>query len=223
MQAYSNRFWVNCTEVSAARWWALVPGPFRARKLAGRQADDRGMTDRAPAPVVDRIAVTSPEAQRILRVYFAEMASRYYGRQASAAEIDQALARDPSTDLRPPTGVFLILRDVLRPIGCVGVRLADSTTAEVQRLFVLPSARRRGFGSCLLAVAEGAARRLGAEVLRLNTGTDLGEARRLYARHGYTESPAFTGEPHAQHWLVKNLSPAAASVQDARRLGGAGR
>lgn len=181
------------------------------------------MNHRPPTPVVDRIAVTSPEAARILRVYFAEIVARYHGRQATAGEIDHAMADDPSIDLQPPTGIFLVLRDGLRPVGCVGLRLIDSTTAEVKRLFVLPTARRRGFGSCLLSVAEGAARRLGATVLRLDTRNDLHEAQALYSARGYRAVPAFNDDPYAQHWLAKTLSMGAASLQETRRLGGSGR
>jgi hypothetical protein len=42
--------------------------------------------------------------------------------------------------------------------------------------------------------------------LRLDTRGDLVEARRLYARHGYLEIPAFSEGPYAEHWLGKTLS-----------------
>jgi hypothetical protein len=42
--------------------------------------------------------------------------------------------------------------------------------------------------------------------LRLDTRSDLTEARRLYARHGYREVPAFSQGPYADHWFEKTLS-----------------
>ena len=42
--------------------------------------------------------------------------------------------------------------------------------------------------------------------LQLDTRHDLVEARRLYARHGYHEVPAFNAEPFAEHWLAKDLT-----------------
>ena len=48
--------------------------------------------------------------------------------------------------------------------------------------------------------------RLGVVTLRLDTRSDLTEARRLYARHGYREVPAFSQGPYADHWFEKTLS-----------------
>ena len=57
------------------------------------------------------IAVTSPaaeEARRVLRAYFDDVASRYYGRPATGDEIAAAISEDPSDDLVPPGGLLLV-------------------------------------------------------------------------------------------------------------------
>jgi GNAT superfamily N-acetyltransferase len=151
-------------------------------------------------------AVDSAEAAAVLRAYTTEMADRYYGRPATAAEVDAALAEDPSDDLVPPHGVFLLARSGGRVAGCVGVRRLDAATAEVKRLFVHPGARGAGGGARLLAGAEAAARGLGARAVRLDTRHDLVEARALYAREGYAEIAPYNAGPYAEHWFEKRLT-----------------
>src|SRR5205085_8818400 len=52
-------------------------------------------------------------------------------------------------------------------------------------------------GSRLLREAEQHAKRHGTETLRLDTRDDLVEACALYARHGYSEIPAYSRRPYA--------------------------
>jgi hypothetical protein len=59
-------------------------------------------------------------------------------------------------------------------------------------------------GLILMAHEEGAV--LGCAGLRLDTRGDLTEARRLYARHGYREVPAFSQGLYTDHWFEKILS-----------------
>jgi len=48
------------------------------------------------------------QARGVLRSYMDDVVSRYYGRQATSDEIDAALREDPSDDLIPPQGLFLL-------------------------------------------------------------------------------------------------------------------
>jgi GNAT superfamily N-acetyltransferase len=143
--------------------------------------------------------VTEPDAARLLRAYFTEVASRYYGRAATEAEIDAAMAEDPNDDL----AVFLVARRDDVPAGCVGLRLLDPGTAELTRMYVWPEDRGNGGGAAMLGAIETAARNLGAQAVRLDTRGDLVEARRLYARHGYVEIPAYNHGRYAEHWFEK--------------------
>ena len=156
------------------------------------------------------ITVTSPaagEARRVLRAYFDDVASRYYGRPATADEIAAAMSEDPSDDLAPPRGLLLVAQDEGGDVlGCAGLRLLPGHAAEVTRVFVVPAARRRGLASRLLDCLEEHARRHQVSVLRLDTRRDLVEARRLYARHGYREVAPFSSGPYADHWFEKILS-----------------
>lgn len=94
-----------------------------------------------------------------------------------------------------------------RPVGCVGLRRLDARTRELTRLFVRPGARGAGVAALLLAAAEQRARADGASVIRLNTRSDLVEARALYAGHGYREIPRYGDDPLAGHWFEKKLWP----------------
>jgi len=155
------------------------------------------------------ITVTSPaaeEGRRILRAYFDDVASRYYGRPATADEIAAAMTEEPSDDLAPPRGLLLVAHEKGGVLGCAGLRLLPGHVAEVTRVFVVPAARRRGLGSRLLNCLEVHARWRGVSALRLDTRRDLIEARMLYARHGYREVAPFSSGPYADHWFEKTLS-----------------
>lgn len=155
------------------------------------------------------IAVTSPaagKARRILWSYFNDVASRYYGRPATAGEIAAAMSEDPSDDLAPPRGLLLVAQENEEVLGCAGLRMQPGHVAEVTRVYVVPAARRRGLGSRLLDCLEEHARRHQVSTLRLDTRRDLTEARRLYTRHGYREVDPFSSGPYADHWFEKTLS-----------------
>ncbi|HVV12876.1 GNAT family N-acetyltransferase [Amycolatopsis sp.] len=152
------------------------------------------------------IPVGHPDAAAILREYIDDIASRYFGRQATDAEIDQALADEPSGHLNPPTGLFLLAIVDGKAAGCVGVKVVDDRTTELTRLFVKPAFRGQGCGEELLRAAENEARALGAAVMRLDTRTDLVEARALYAKHGYRETDHYTEGPYVDHCFEKLLS-----------------
>jgi GNAT superfamily N-acetyltransferase len=76
-------------------------------------------------------------------------------------------------------------------LGCAGLRLVSHDMGEVTRVFVAPEARGHGVGTRLLQVLEAQAREHGVTRLRLDTRSDLIEARRLYERHGYVEIAPF--------------------------------
>lgn len=147
----------------------------------------------------------------MLRDYLGEMISRYYGRPTDDAEISRHVGAGHDSDvLMEPTGVLLLARGTdgdarSRPIGCVGLRRLDEQTRELTRLFVRPEARGSGVASLLLAAAEQRAYADGALVIRLNTRSDLVEARAFYAKHGYREIPRYGDDPLAEHCYEKKL------------------
>ncbi|WP_181771794.1 GNAT family N-acetyltransferase [Amycolatopsis pittospori] len=150
-------------------------------------------------------AVDHPDAVRILREYMVDIATRYHRRHVPDAEIDGYLEEQHSRDLVPPTGAFLLARRDGVLAGCAGVRVATPDTTELTRVFLRPTERGTGGAALLVAAAEDAARDLGATVMRLDTRSDLVEARALYARLGYAEVEPYNDDPFAQHWFSKPL------------------
>src|SRR3984957_18671836 len=148
----------------------------------------------------------SPEARAVLTASFDDIVSRHHRRPAAPAEVAAAMAAEPSADLCPPHGLFLLARRDDAVLGCAGLRLLPARTGEVTRLFVVPGARRHGVGKQLLSAVEDAARQHAVSRLRLDTRSELAEARQLYTTHGYQEVAPFNDGRFADHWYAKILS-----------------
>jgi len=173
----------------------------------GKNVGETEGMDFSPEPVlIEVVAPDASAASEILRSYIDDVASRYYGRPATDEEIDASLREDPSIDLAPPSGVFLVARQRDAVLGCAGLRLLPERIGEVKRLFVAPAARGCGLGALLMGELERIARGHGLSLLRLDTRHDLVESRRLYAALGYEEVPAFNDGQYAEHWLAKPLA-----------------
>lgn len=151
----------------------------------------------------------SPDGTALRRDYYDEVASRYWQRPASDAEIAEGLADDGADLLAPPTGQFVVGRHEGQAASCAGLVLTEEAapgSAELTRVYVRPAFRSTGGGGLLLAAIEEEARALGVRLLRLDTRLDLVEARGLYAKHGYAEVPAFhRRSPYAEVWFAKEL------------------
>lgn len=156
--------------------------------------------------------VGSADSVSLLHTYYADLVGRYHrahdGRSATVAEVERAIAEEPSGHLVPPGGLFLLARREGEPVGCAGVHRLEPGTAELARVFVAPAARRTGLGSALLRTAEEAAAGvLGAVRIVLDTRADLTEARAMYSANGYREIPAYNDSPYAEHYFGKRLTP----------------
>jgi putative acetyltransferase len=85
-----------------------------------------------------------------------------------------------------PAGALLIAYDGTDAIGCVAVKALDGRTAEIKRLYVVPSARRAGAGRALMEAAITFAREGGYARVVLDTQADhLAGAYRLYLSLGF--------------------------------------
>jgi GNAT superfamily N-acetyltransferase len=164
------------------------------------------MTEFPPEVTVTAIPPGSAEGRAVLTAYFRDVVSRYHSRPPTADEVAEAMAAEPSDDLRPPGGLLLVARQAGTVIGCAGRRLLPVGVGEVTRVFVAPEARRRGVGALLMDAVEAAARGHGLSMLRLDTGSHLTEAQQLYARRGYREVPAFNEGRFSDRWYEKPLT-----------------
>lgn len=78
-------------------------------------------------------------------------------------------------------------------LGCGALKELDATTGEIKSMRTAGAARGRGVGTAILRRLITEADRRGYEALYLETGSQefFAPARRLYARHGFTECAPF--------------------------------
>lgn len=144
-------------------------------------------------------------ADAIVRAYLTEVASRWYGRAATSAEVDRAMLDEPYDDLQWDSGVFVIASDGGAAVACAGVRFVGEV-GELTKVFTLPEHRGRGVGSALLRHVEEICLARGATVLRLDTRAELAEACALYERLGFERVAAFNDDPYSDRWYAEPLS-----------------
>jgi GNAT superfamily N-acetyltransferase len=104
---------------------------------------------------------------------------------------DENFTELPAEDTTAGRGAFLVLRLSGEAVACGAVRLLSPSVAEIKRMYVVPSARRRGLSRALLAELETQARRLGPTSIIVETGVRQAEALRLYESAGYARIPCF--------------------------------
>lgn len=136
----------------------------------------------------ERVPITHPEAQALIAAVQAEYVARYGGQDESP--IDPAEFADP-------LGQFFVARLDGAPVATGAWRrspvkaLGAEVTAEVKRMYVVPTAQRRGVARRMLAHLEVTAAAEGVEVMVLETGAKQPEAIALYTSSGYEPIPGY--------------------------------
>jgi putative acetyltransferase len=99
----------------------------------------------------------------------------------------------PAASIFEPTkgGAFLVGRVDGEAVACGGVARYDDATAEIRRMYVVPSARGRGLSRRVLAALEDEARALGYSFVRLETGNLQAAAIGLYVSAGFEPIPRY--------------------------------
>ena len=142
-------------------------------------------------PRVDfrRVRLTDPDALRLVEEVQQEYVARYGGRDETPLE--------PEVFDEPRGALFLGYVDGA-PVVSGGWRLRDDVdalgstrTAEVKRMYVVPSSRGLGLARLMLAHLETTAQAAGAVVMVLETGLQQPEAIALYESSGYEQIPGF--------------------------------
>jgi GNAT superfamily N-acetyltransferase len=132
----------------------------------------------------------------------AEIAEIYDGIDLDGPDMPSA----GPADLGPPGGVFLVGFDEDGDaVCCGGVKALGGGACEIKRMFVVPSARRRGLAGELLRALEEAARGLGHSVARLDTGPRQPHAEAFYRAAGYEPIENFNGNLVASFFGEKRL------------------
>ncbi|MDU8927640.1 GNAT family N-acetyltransferase [Alisedimentitalea sp. MJ-SS2] len=87
-------------------------------------------------------------------------------------------------ELKAPNIHFFAARNGSETLG-TGALAAMDGYGEVKSMFTSPAARGKGTAAAILRQIEDTARELDLPLLRLETGTGLDAAHRLYAKHGF--------------------------------------
>jgi GNAT superfamily N-acetyltransferase len=154
--------------------------------------------------VIEARAYDDPVVARMVEQVQAEYVARYGGPDAAAVDPDE---------FRPPDGLFLVgLLDGV-PVATGGWRRLDDAAAEIKRMYVAPSARRRGLARRMLAELEQTIAEAGIPRAVLNTGPSQPEAIALYEQSGYLQVTPFghyACHPHALFYGKAVRAPAVA-------------
>lgn len=146
-----------------------------------------------------RASAGEPPASELIEAMVTEL-ERHYGR------IDgPGMPVVSASQFAPPGGACLVGYAGGEPV-CVGAvkRLGDGL-CEIKRMYVAPAGRSRGVARALLGALEDAARALGYQRVRLDTGPEQPHAKALYLSAGYREIEDYNRNPAASFWAEKEL------------------
>jgi len=132
--------------------------------------------------VIEARPYDDADVARLVEEVQAEYVARYGGPDETAV--------DP-VEFSPPAGLFLVgLLDGV-PVASGGWRRQSADQAEIKRMYVSASVRRRGLARRMLEALEQTAAEAGITRIVLNTGLAQPEAIALYEQSGYTPVPGF--------------------------------
>jgi putative acetyltransferase len=128
--------------------------------------------------------LTRPQVHRLLADHLADMHATSPAESVHALDLSR---------LRRPDVTMWTLWDDDSLLGCVAVRELSPVDGELKSMRTVAEARGRGLGRLLLEHVIAESQRRGYRRLSLETGSQdfFAPARRLYARHGFTECPPF--------------------------------
>ena len=176
-----------------------------------------------PVPELRQVSYAHVDAQRLIAEVQQEYVRRYGGPDDTPVDDDH---------FSPPNGTFVVLyedgvpvatggwRLCRGPAGTVGSDGTPGTTAELKRMYVVPTSRGRGHARLLLAHLEDTAATAGADWLVLETGLRQPEAIALYTAAGYSAVEPFghyaqePGSVHLGKRLRLSADPRPASPAD---------
>ena len=135
------------------------------------------------------VGYDDPDAAKLIADVQEEYVRRYGGEDSTPVD---------AAEFSAPAGLFVVAYLGTTPVACGGWRAHDTPEpffddgdAEVKRMYVTTSVRRRGYARMILAELEHTATERGRRRMVLETGTAQPEAIALYTSAGYTAIPKF--------------------------------
>ena len=139
---------------------------------------------RKPRVRVEPADPQGPQAMSLLREAALEARQLY----PEFIDPNAPMSKNPPLPRRGAYFIAFLDNDLVR---CGALRPLDEITAEVRRMYVVRSARRKGVGRALLAHLERTAADLGFKIMRLETGNRQLPAMTLYEAYGFVRVPPF--------------------------------
>jgi GNAT superfamily N-acetyltransferase len=110
--------------------------------------------------------------------------------QSRYGDGDEMVSVD-AEEFEPPNGLFVVVLEHGVTVAGGALRRLSADTGEIKRMWTAPDHRRTGLATVVLDALEDAARELGYDYIRLETGPAQPEARSLYEQRGYTRIPTY--------------------------------
>ena|SRR5689334_722579 len=151
---------------------------------------------------IARAELTGEVGRALIGALNAELAGTYPEPGATHFRLDPG-------EVAEGRGAFLVVYLDGVPIGCGALRVLDTETAELKRMYVRPEERGRGLGRRLVAALEAEARAMGVRRLVLETGIRQAAALALYRATGFEPIPLYgeyRGSPETSVCLGKEVS-----------------
>lgn len=138
-------------------------------------------------PVGD--AATRVAAERLIREYLDFIAVTASESYHLTFDIEAMIASDLHDESKffPPAGRFYVARHAGEFVGVGCLKRLTRTTAEIQRMYVQPSARGMGAGRVLVEKLLAEARGMQFRIVRLESLRALSAAHALYRSVGFRE------------------------------------
>jgi GNAT superfamily N-acetyltransferase len=128
------------------------------------------------ATVITRERPDSPDARVLINELTAYLTPLSPPESQHGYSIEKLLARNVD---------FFVVRVDGEPAGCGGVEFFGNEYGEIKRMYVRPRFRGRGFGKLIVEHLAQQATARGVPRVRLETGSFMQDAIRLYERTGF--------------------------------------
>lgn len=140
-----------------------------------------------------RIKVENPHSEnatQLIKALSTDLGKRYGDSGAGAFTPDDVLVE---------RAIFLVAYMNDTPVGCGALRPFSDATAEIKRMYVAPTARRKGIAGTLLTALESHAAQFNYRRVILETGTLQPEAIAFYEKAGYQKMDCYGEYVHDPH------------------------
>jgi ribosomal protein S18 acetylase RimI-like enzyme len=118
--------------------------------------------------------------------------------------IDEELINFPKK-YEEPDGIFIIAKDNVNVVGCVGLRKLDESTCEMKRLFVNDNYKGKGIGGKLVEIIIKEAKDKKYKRMRLDTLRTMESALKVYYKNDFYEIEPYYNNPNSDAVYIEKI------------------